>query len=134
MKLTIIQLTDLTHQDCIDLQKIWPTQTKLAWLEAMLSGTQFYAARFNERLLAAAKIEIKQKEGFIKDFCVREVTRRRGVGSYLLQQICRSQQGISQWQFDAEKIPVSQQQAVREFLMAADFSIEANNKYIKNQK
>ncbi|MFV8766374.1 acetyl-CoA sensor PanZ family protein, partial [Yersinia enterocolitica] len=33
MKLTIERLTNLTHQDLIDLAKIWPEQQQTTWLQ-----------------------------------------------------------------------------------------------------
>ncbi|ENV2982779.1 aspartate 1-decarboxylase autocleavage activator PanM [Escherichia coli] len=79
MKLTIIRLENFSDQDRIDLQKIWPEYSP-----SSLQGDdnhRIYAARFNERLLAA----------------VREVTRRRGVGQYLLEEVLRNNPGVSCW-------------------------------------
>ncbi len=86
MKLTIQRLTSLTTQDRIDLTKVWP-EIDISQLEAQLSETQrMYAARFNDRLLAALQLTIQGAQGKITQLQVREVTRRRGVGKYLLEE------------------------------------------------
>ncbi len=48
---------------------------------------RIYAARFNERLLAAVRVTLSGTEGALDSLRVREVTRRRGVGQYLLEGI-----------------------------------------------
>lgn len=45
------------------------------------------AARFNDRYLAVALIDCRQREWCVKWFSVRPVTRRRGVGKLLLEKI-----------------------------------------------
>lgn len=97
MKLTIQRLTALTAQDRTDLAKIWP-QRDIAQLEAELSETQrLYAARFNDRLLAALQLTLSGTLGKITHLEVRDVTRRRGVGQYLLEETLAQNGGQSSW-------------------------------------
>jgi GNAT superfamily N-acetyltransferase len=97
MKLTIIRLQNFTVQDRLDLAKIWP-EADLVALEASLDEhQQVWAAKFNDRLLAAVNASIAGTQGELKDFMVREVTRRRGVGSYLLNDLLAKNPGIVQW-------------------------------------
>lgn len=97
MKLTIIRLQHFSPQDRLDLAKIWP-ESDLAVLASVLSETQqIWAAKFNDRLLAAVKVTIKGTQGELVDFHVREVTRRRGVGSYLLEELLINNPAIVQW-------------------------------------
>ncbi|ENX6939502.1 aspartate 1-decarboxylase autocleavage activator PanM, partial [Escherichia coli] len=56
-----------------------------------------YAARFNERLLAAVRVTLSGTEGALDSLRVREVTRRRGVGQYLLEEVLRNNSGVSCW-------------------------------------
>ena len=51
MKLTIIRLENFSDQDRIDLQKIWPEYSPSSL--QVDDNHRIYAARFNERLLAA---------------------------------------------------------------------------------
>ncbi|MCG7390313.1 aspartate 1-decarboxylase autocleavage activator PanM [Pantoea sp. ACRSB] len=97
MKLTILRLTTFSPQDQIDLAKIWPNED-IAALEKSLSENQrLYAARFNERLLGALKLEIVGAQGKISQLEVREVTRRRGVGQYLMEETMAQNGSVSSW-------------------------------------
>lgn len=97
MKLTIQRITALTPQDRLDLAKVWP-QIDIAQLEVALSETQrLYAARFNDRLLAALQLEMRGTQGKISQLNVREVTRRRGVGQYLLEDTIAQNSEVANW-------------------------------------
>ncbi|MCA1176728.1 MULTISPECIES: aspartate 1-decarboxylase autocleavage activator PanM [unclassified Pantoea] len=97
MKLTIQRITALTPQDQLDLAKVWP-QIDISQLETALSETQrFYAARFNDRLLGGLQLEICGTQGKISHLSVREVTQRRGVGQYLLEETMAQNSALSDW-------------------------------------
>ena len=99
MKLTIEQLTQLSAQDQIDLAKIWQNaryQTALS--TAITDNNLLFVARFNERLLAACRVDLSGEFALITDFMVREVTRRRGVGHYLLTQCLNAYPQRTYWQ------------------------------------
>lgn len=93
MKLTIIRLTQLTAQDHLDLEKIWPGGHSHARHESQ----QLYAARFNDRLLAALRLEISGRQAIVSQLVVREVTRRRGVGKYLLADVIAQNPAMTDW-------------------------------------
>ncbi|HCI4592651.1 TPA: aspartate 1-decarboxylase autocleavage activator PanM [Klebsiella quasipneumoniae subsp. similipneumoniae] len=95
MKLTIIRLQHFSVQDRIDLGKIWPSQD-LSML-TLDENHRLYAARFNERLLGAVRVTLRGVEGELSDLCVREVTRRRGVGQYLVEETLRDNPTINSW-------------------------------------
>lgn len=102
MKLTIIRLQQFSSQDRIDLEKIWP-QADIVRLECQLDDRQhLYAARFNDRLLAAVKLRIDGEEGQLSQCVVREVTRRRGVGLYLLEEVMEQNPAIRRWAIAAD--------------------------------
>ncbi len=122
MKLTIIPLVNPTEQQHADLYKIWPDQNPSQLAESLASGQYFYAARFNDRLLAAAKVTLDKHQGIIYDFCVREVTRRRGVGLYLLQQICHQQPKITHWYFNFNELDTKNEMVMAQFLAASGFT------------
>jgi GNAT superfamily N-acetyltransferase len=97
MKLTIQRLASLTAQDRIDLAKVWP-EIDIVQLEAQLSDSQrLYAARFNDRLLAALQLTLSGTLGKITHLNVREVTRRRGVGQYLLEETIAQNSALADW-------------------------------------
>ena len=62
------------------------------------SENVLFVARFNERLLAACWVKLSGNKAIITDFMVREVTRRRGVGHYLLTQCLCAYPDITHWQ------------------------------------
>lgn len=99
MKLTIEKLTQLSAQDRIDLGKIWQEPCyQHALTDKITEDNALFVARFNERLLAACRITLSDKKAVITDFMVREVTRRRGVGHYLLTQCLCAYPDITYWQ------------------------------------
>ncbi|MFP1528661.1 aspartate 1-decarboxylase autocleavage activator PanM [Escherichia coli] len=67
-----------------------------------------YAARFNERLLAAVRVTLSGTEGALDSLRVREVTRRRGVGRYCWKRFCVTNPSIHAggWRMQAWKIAV----------------------------
>ncbi|WP_272574008.1 aspartate 1-decarboxylase autocleavage activator PanM [Providencia sp. PROV259] len=121
MRLTIIPLVNPTEQQYQDLDKIWPDQKIDKRVQPLGEMHLIYAARFNDRLLAAAKVTIDQKQGIIDDFCVREVTRRRGVGLYLLQEIHRAHPEVMVWQFKFNQLDEKQVQVMHAFLTTCGF-------------
>lgn len=97
MKLTILRLTRLTSQERIDLAKIWPDEKPTELEKGLNENKRIYAARFNERLLGALKLEIAGTQGKISQLEVRTVTRRRGVGQYLLEETLAQNPSLSSW-------------------------------------
>lgn len=97
MKLTILRLQHLTAQDRLDLAKIWPDADITALEKSLDEHHQLYAAKFNDRLLAAVKVHLHGTQGQLEAFMVREVTRRRGVGSYLLEEVLTQNAAITHW-------------------------------------
>ncbi len=97
MKLTIIRLQQFSTQDVIDLGKIWPKKQIWQLANALDDQHRLFAARFNDRLLAAVCVEITGSRGKMYDLQVREVTRRRGVGQYLLEEVLAQNPQVTQW-------------------------------------
>jgi GNAT superfamily N-acetyltransferase len=123
MKLTIIKLAELSRQDLIDLGKIWPEQSTEQWL-SWLSTTDhlLFAACFNERLLAAVKVSLSQQQGQLSDLMVRELTRRRGVGSYLLSEVQQQLPDVLSWHMEA----VGNDPVLHDFMLACGFQLNVN--------
>ncbi|ESS56148.1 hypothetical protein EDP2_2321 [Enterobacter cloacae S611] len=95
MKLTIIRLTSFSEQDHIDLAKIWPEYSPAS---LHIDDThRIYAARFNDRLLAAVRVTLRGTEGVLDSLRVRDVTRRRGVGQYLVEEVMRDNPAMTSW-------------------------------------
>jgi GNAT superfamily N-acetyltransferase len=82
-----------TYQDQEDLQKIYrdapnwlltPFTEAHSLIEAGLSEGSLLAARFNDRLLGAARLQRNETIWHLSQLCVRKLTRRRGVAERLL--------------------------------------------------
>ncbi|TKI07152.1 aspartate 1-decarboxylase autocleavage activator PanM [Martelella alba] len=127
MKLTIERLSRFTAQDKIDLAKIWPNED-IAALEAKLSPSyQVFAAKFNDRLLGALQAVIDKEwgEGRLLMPLVRQVTRRRGVGLYLLDETQRQLPDINHWWLSHDQ-PVEDMAIMDHFMTACGFSRESD--------
>ncbi|TCQ84318.1 MULTISPECIES: aspartate 1-decarboxylase autocleavage activator PanM [Rahnella] len=106
MKLTIQKLTSLSAQDLIDLAKIWPEQTESDWQASLQNDRALFAAVFNERILGAVKITLDGNQAELSDLLVRDVTRRRGVGLYLMEDVQAQLPQVKSWTMKAEPEPV----------------------------
>lgn len=121
MKLTIIRLDTFSDQDRICLDKIWPAQTPNE--QHLDENHRLYAARFNERLLAAVKVTINGSQGTLNSLCVREVTRRRGVGQYLVEEVMHDNPQVSRWTLSKAGVEESLETAA--FAKAMGFTVHA---------
>jgi GNAT superfamily N-acetyltransferase len=95
MKLTIIRLFECSAQDEIDLAKIWPEYSSASL--ALTDTHRIYAAKFNDRLLGAVRVTLAGSEAALDSLRVREITRRRGVGQYLVEEVIRDNPQITGW-------------------------------------
>ena len=97
MKLTIVRVQQMSAQDRIDLAKIWSEQALATLTQQLDENHRLYAARFNDRLLAALQLEIRGTQGKIQALQVRDATRRRGVGKYLLEETMAQNPSLAHW-------------------------------------
>ncbi len=94
MPIELEAVTAPSAQDLIDLEKIyadrplWMTLPELAGGPAQ-ANARLFAARFNGRLLAAVTACPEADGWRLTQLCVRAVTRKRGVGSWLLELVAR---------------------------------------------
>lgn len=95
MKLTIIRLEHFSDQDLIDLGKIWPEYSAASL--SVDETHRIYAARFNERLLGAVRVTLSGTQGALDSLRIRDVTRRRGVGRYLVEEVIQDNPDVSSW-------------------------------------
>lgn len=120
MKLTIIRLETFSDQDRICLSKIWPDSAPNE--HALDDDHRLYAARFNERLLAAVCVTLNESQGTLDSLCVREVTRRRGVGQYLLEEVMRDNPQVKRWVLSKTGVEESLEMAA--FARALGFTLQ----------
>lgn len=123
MKLTIIRLLAPDTQDHIDLGKIWPENT--AALSDISENNRLYAARFNNRLLGAVRVTLTDTGGVLSALNIREITRRRGVGQYLVEEVLRDNPGVTHWKISAEG--VENRQVMQAFSQALGFHAQGRD-------
>ncbi len=95
MPVIVEAVTEPTQQDRIDLAKIFadapawlltPYPDASALIEAGLADHSLIAGRFNDRLLGAALLQRGSPNWHLSHLCVRKLTRRRGVGTRMLEE------------------------------------------------
>lgn len=118
MKLTIIRLGPFSDQDWIDLGKIWPEYSAASLRTD--DTHRIYAARFNERLLGAVRVTLSGAQGALDSLRVREITRRRGVGLYLIEEVIRDNPGVASWWM--ADVGVEDRSVMAAFMQAAGFT------------
>ncbi|MDA8480782.1 aspartate 1-decarboxylase autocleavage activator PanM [Citrobacter sp. Awk 4] len=122
MKLTIIRIENFSAQDRIDLGKIWPEYSDAS---LTLDEThRIYAARFNERLLGAVRVTLGSTQGALDSLRIREVTRRRGVGQYLVEEVLRDNPNIVSWWM--ADVGVEDRDVMTAFMQALGFTTQEN--------
>jgi len=122
MKLTILRLVSFSDQDHIDLGKIWPEYSPSSL--TVDETHRIYAARFNERLLGAVRVTLSGADGALDSLRVREITRRRGVGQYLIEEVIRDNPDMSAWWMS--DIGVEDRSVMSAFMQATGFAEREN--------
>jgi GNAT superfamily N-acetyltransferase len=122
MKLTILRLVSFSDQDRIDLGKIWPEYSPSSL--AVDETHRIYAARFNERLLGAVRVTLSGSQGALDSLRVREITRRRGVGQYLIEEVVRDNPDITSWWM--ADVGVEDRSTMAAFMQALGFTALEN--------
>lgn len=121
MKLTIIRLFECSAQDEIDLAKIWPEYSSASL--ALTDTHRIYAAKFNDRLLGAVRVTLAGSEAALDSLRVREITRRRGVGQYLVEEVLRDNPQITGWWM--ADVGVEDRDVMTAFMQAVGFNVQS---------
>lgn len=122
MKLTIVRLENFSDQDQIDLGKIWPEYSVSSL--SVDETHRIYAARFNERLLGAVRVTLSGTQGALDSLRVRDITRRRGVGQYLIEEVIRENSDVSSWWM--ADVGVEDRSVMAAFMQALGFTAQEN--------
>ena len=122
MKLTIVRLENFSAQDLIDLGKIWPEYSASSL--SVDETHRIYAARFNERLLGAVRVTLSGTQGALDSLRVRDITRRRGVGQYLIEEVIRENPDVSSWWM--ADVGVEDRSVMAAFMQALGFTAQEN--------
>lgn len=121
MRLTIELLQQPSPPELADLSKIWPDKAAADFLQHE-EDSRYYVARFNQRLLAGLEIQLLPSEAVISQIMVREATRRRGIGRYLLEETLRMNPDVQRWRISPDQQPLSWTASM--FLYACGFRSE----------
>ncbi|MDW2643058.1 aspartate 1-decarboxylase autocleavage activator PanM [Citrobacter sp. HN-141] len=122
MKLTIVRLENFSAQDLLDLGKIWPEYSASSL--SVDETHRIYAARFNERLLGAVRVTLSGTQGALDSLRVRDITRRRGVGQYLVEETLRENPDVSSWWM--ADVGVEDRSVMAAFMQALGFTAQAD--------
>ena len=122
MKLTIVRLENFSDQDLIDLGKIWPEYSASSL--SVDETHRIYAARFNERLLGAVRVTLSGTQGALDSLRVRDITRRRGVGQYLIEEVIRENPDVSSWWM--ADVGVEDRSVMAAFMQVLGFTAQEN--------
>lgn len=122
MKLTIVRLDNFSDQDLIDLGKIWPEYSASSL--SVDETHRIYAARFNERLLGAVRVTLSGTQGALDSLRVRDITRRRGVGQYLIEEVFRENPDVSSWWM--ADVGVEDRSVMAAFMQVLGFTAQEN--------
>lgn len=95
MKLTIIRLENFSDQTGLTCKR--SGRSIPLPLYRLTITTASTPRVLTKRLLAAVRVTLSGTEGALDSLRVREVTRRRGVGQYLLEEVLRNNPGVSCW-------------------------------------
>ena len=132
MRLSVFIADTLSTQLTIDLQKIYlnllPEQlltTQALAPELADSASQWFVTMFNERHIGAVKVHKTDNHAALSQLCIRDITRRRGVGKNLLREVEKSliSQGVNKIQYDLQEVSKDELLATHAFLLDCNYII-----------
>jgi len=121
MRLTIHMEPELSAQLKTDLHKIYQQCPLVAEnLCRRQPSARLFVASFNERFIAAANLVSREDGHWLESLCVRDLTRRRGVGQFLLEQILEllPQRPL---RVDLDHYPEAERQGLKALLLGQGF-------------
>jgi GNAT superfamily N-acetyltransferase len=131
MRLSVF-IPEHSPQLFIDLQKLYQgylaeSELTTEALETRINNPQtlFFVTLFNARHLGAVEVEIEGNRAWLNYLCVREITRRRGVGKNLIREVEKhlSDKGIKKVTLALENIKENEQIAVTEFMQICGYQL-----------
>jgi len=131
MRLSVFLAETLSQQLVTDLQKIYLNylpQTSLteAAISNSLTSTRLYLTMFNARHIGAVKVQLEGDKATLSELCIRDITRRRGVGKNLLKRIEEAllPEGIKEIQYDLDEVSEEELLATQAFLTNSFYEID----------
>lgn len=131
MRLSVFLVDTLSPQLIIDLPKIYMnTLPKQAISEATLQDeisnnfTQRYVSMFNERHIAAVKVQLNATKATLSQLCIRDLTRRRGIGKNMLKEVeaMLITQGVKEISYSLHEAPSTEYLVMRAFFADSGYT------------
>ncbi|WP_022941948.1 aspartate 1-decarboxylase autocleavage activator PanM [Psychromonas hadalis] len=131
MRLSVFSPTS-SPQLFIDLKKLYhgyldEQQLTVEALQTLISipNKLFFTTLFNARHLGAVQVSIQQQKAELTLLCIRDITRRRGVGKNLLREVEKQLQerGINTVQLSLTDIKESEQQGLKHFMLVCGYQL-----------
>lgn len=138
MRLSVFIANQTSPQLIIDLQKIYlnllPTETLTEQvIQQSLSEPciRLFITMFNERHIGAVKVVTEAKKAMLSQLCIREITRRRGIGKNLLKQIETQliSEAIEDIEYDLQEIKQGELTSIHTFLVDSGYTIKGDLAY-----
>lgn len=132
MRLSVFS-PEISQQLITDLQKLYQgylsqQQLSEASIEKMLntSNTTFFVTLFNARHLGAVQVSRNENSAQLNLLCVRDITRRRGVGKNLVREVEKQlkRDGLESITLSLSDMPKSEQEGIKLFLIACGYTFE----------
>jgi len=85
----------------------------------------FFVTLFNARHLGAVQVSIEPEMAQLSLLCIRDITRRRGVGRNLLNEVEKrlQEKGVNKLQLKLSEIAQEEQQGVIMFMQASGYQL-----------
>jgi len=135
MRLSVFIANQPSAQLVIDLQKIYSgllandVLTEQAITQTLLeTNTRLFMTMFNERHIGAVKVVTDTSKAVLSQLCIREITRRRGIGKNLLKQIEKqlATEAINEVEYNLQEVSESELKATQLFLVNSGYTINEN--------
>ena len=135
MRLSVFIANQPSSQLITDLQKIYlvdlPEQSLTEQVIDKLfaqANSRLFMTMFNERHIGAVKVTTEAKKSTLSKLCIREITRRRGIGKNLLREVEKKlvSEGVDHIQYDLSEVKQNVVLATQAFLMDSGYLIDAN--------
>jgi len=113
MRLSVFIAKQTSTQLLIDLQKIYSDDLPKEELSEQSVNelinsptTRLFMTMFNERHIGAVKVTVKNSQASLSQLCIREITRRRGIGKNLLREVQKQlvSEGIKEIQYNLTEV------------------------------
>jgi len=135
MRLSVFIANQPSAQLIIDLQKIYldllpkAALTEQSITQTLLEkNTRLFMTMFNDRHIGAVKVVTETSKAVLSQLCIREITRRRGIGKNLLKQIEKqlAKEAINEVEYNLQEVSENELKATQLFLVDSGYTINEN--------